>query len=284
MPRADSSQGRSRTRRGAAKSAPQSQRLEVLMTRLIERVIAVGLILGMCGCAGTGSESTSYAPQTVTDTGEMSRARIHTELAAGYLELGNYGVSLQEAGEALKADPNYAPAFSVLGLVYMELRDDRAAEANFQRALRIAPQDSDVNNNFGWFLCQRKREQESIKYFLIALRNPLYPTPDKSWVNAGVCARQAGDITAADDYFQKALKVRPGQPQALLQLADMAYKRKSYPEAKSYLMRIQREVEPTAEFLWLSLRVERAIGDRNAEGSLAFQLRKNFPDSREARA
>jgi type IV pilus assembly protein PilF len=254
------------------------------MTRLIERVIAVGLILGMCGCAGTGSESTSYAPQTVTDTGEMSRARIHTELAAGYLELGNYGVSLQEAGEALKADPNYAPAFSVLGLVYMELRDDRAAEANFQRALRIAPQDSDVNNNFGWFLCQRKREQESIKYFLIALRNPLYPTPDKSWVNAGVCARQAGDITAADDYFQKALKVRPGQPQALLQLADMAYKRKSYPEAKSYLMRIQREVEPTAEFLWLSLRVERAIGDRNAEGSLAFQLRKNFPDSREARA
>jgi type IV pilus assembly protein PilF len=214
----------------------------------------------------------------------MSRARIHTELAAGYLELGNYGVSLQEAGEALKADPNYAPAFSVLGLVYMELRDDRAAEANFQRALRIAPQDSDVNNNFGWFLCQRKREQESIKYFLIALRNPLYPTPDKSWVNAGVCARQAGDITAADDYFQKALKVRPGQPQALLQLADMAYKRKSYPEAKSYLMRIQREVEPTAEFLWLSLRVERAIGDRNAEGSLGFQLRKNFPDSREARA
>ena len=254
------------------------------MTRLIENVLAVGLILGMCGCAGTGSESTSYAPQTVTDTGEMSRARIHTELAAGYLELGNYGVSLQEAGEALKADPNYAPAFSVLGLVYMELRDDRAAEANFQRALRIAPQDSDVNNNFGWFLCQRKREQESIKYFLIALRNPLYPTPDKSWVNAGVCARQAGDITAADDYFQKALKVRPGQPQALLQLADMAYKRKSYPEAKSYLMRIQREVEPTAEFLWLSLRVERAIGDRNAEGSLGFQLRKNFPDSREARA
>ena len=35
--------------------------------------------------------------------------------------------------------------------------------------------------------------------------------------------------------------------------------------------------EPARDF-------ERAIGDRNAEGSLGFQLRKNFPDSREARA
>ncbi len=255
------------------------------MTRLSERlIVAVGMISIICGCSTTGSESTSYAPKAVVDTAELSRARIHTELAAGYLELGNYGVALQEAGEALKADANYAPAFSVLGLVYMELRDDRAAEANFQRALRLDQQDSDINNNYGWFLCQRKREQESIKYFLAALRNPLYATPDKSWVNAGICARQTGDIAGADDYFQKALKVRPGQPQALLQLADIAYKRKSFPEAKSYLIRIPRDVELTAAYLWLSLRVERAIGDRNAEASLGFQLRKNFPESRETRA
>jgi type IV pilus assembly protein PilF len=250
----------------------------------MKRLIAAGLILALCGCASTGTDSTNYAPKATVDSDEMSRARIHTELAAGYLELGNYGVALQEAGEALKADPNFGPAYSVLGLVYMELRDDKAAEANFQRALRNSPQDSDINNNFGWFLCQRKREQESIKYFLAALRNPLYTTPDKSWVNAGICARQAGDAAAADDYFQKALKLRPAQPQALLQLADMAYQRKNFPEAKAYLMRIQREVEPTPALLWLSLRVERALGDRNAEASLGFQLQKNFPQSPEARA
>lgn len=246
--------------------------------------LVAGLMLVLAGCAGTGGDAPSYMPKSAADTDEQARARIHTELAAGYLELGNYGVALQEAAEALKADPNYVPAFSVLGLVYMELRDDKAAEANFQRALRISPYDSDVNNNFGWFLCQRKREQESIKYFLAALRNPLYTTPDKSWVNAGICARQAGDLAAADEYFTKALKVRPTQPQALLQLADMAYKRKSFVEAKSYLARLQRDVEPTAELLWLALRVERGLGDRNAEASLGFQLRKNFPESREARA
>ena len=250
----------------------------------MNKLFAAALMLIVAGCAGTDTDSSVYMPKNVPDSDDQSRARIHTELAAGYFELGNYGVALQEAAEALKSDPNYVAALSVLGLVYMELRDDKAAEANFQRALRISPYDSDVNNNFGWFLCQRKREPESIKYFLSALRNPLYTTPDKSWVNAGICARQAGDLAAADEYFTKALKVRPTQPQALLHLADMAFKRKNYPEAKVLLTRMQRDVEPTAELLWLALRVERHLGDRNAEASLGFQLRKNFPESREARA
>ncbi|MEO7725868.1 MAG: type IV pilus biogenesis/stability protein PilW [Burkholderiales bacterium] len=253
------------------------------MKRLLEPLLAAIFIAGAGGCSTTVSDSAIKVRTTAAETTE-SRAQIHTDLAAGYLELGNYGVAIQEAGEALKADSNFGPAYSVLGLVYMELRDDKQAETNFARALRSSPQDSDINNNYGWYLCQRKREPESIKYFLAALRNPLYPTPDKSWVNAGICARQTGDLVAAEDYFQKALKLRPAQPQALLQLADMAYKRGNYPESKSYLIRIQRDIEPTAAFLWLALRVERAIGERNAEASLGFQLRKNFPESRESRA
>ena len=246
--------------------------------------MAAGLMLIVAGCASTRPEPASYAPQSGADTNVQTRTHIHTQLAAGYLELGNYGVALQEASEALKSDPNFALALNVLGLVYMELRDDQAAEASFQRALRVSPLDSDTNNNYGWFLCQRKREQESIKYFLAALRNPLYTTPDKSWVNAGICARQAGDLANAEDYFQKALKIRPAQPQALFQIADLAYRRRNYPEAKTYLMRLQRDDALTAEMLWLALRVERGLGDRNAEASLGFQLRRNFPDSREARA
>jgi type IV pilus assembly protein PilF len=247
-------------------------------------LLAPALMLIVAGCAGSNPETASYAPQSGADSDAQTRARIHTELAAGYLELGNYGVALQEAAEALKSEPNYAPALSVLGLVYMELRDDKAAEANFQRALRVSPLDSDANHNYGTFLCRRQREQESIKYFLAALRNPLYSTPERSWVNAGVCARQSGDLSAAEEYFQKALKLRPTEPQALYEMADIAYKRKNYSEAKAYLGRMQTDAAPTAGMLWLALRVERGLGNRNGEASLGFQLRKNFPDSREARS
>jgi type IV pilus assembly protein PilF len=81
------------------------------------------------------------------------RARLHTELAAGYFELGNIGVALEEVKEALRADPNYSPANNVAGLVYSQLKEDALAEQSFQRALSLSPGDYDANNNYGEFLC-----------------------------------------------------------------------------------------------------------------------------------
>ena len=122
-------------------------------------LIAAGLMLIVAGCAGTGQEPSGLPPQGGIETDAQARARAHADLAAGYFELGSYAVALEEATEALKSDPNYVPALNVLGLVYMELREEKSAETSFQRALRISPFDSDTNNNYGWFLCQRKREQ-----------------------------------------------------------------------------------------------------------------------------
>jgi type IV pilus assembly protein PilF len=256
------------------------------MTRLSAGSLGALLLslLSLTACELPDRKRSDYAPAEAAPSDAQTRARVHTELASGYYEIGNFGVALQEASEALKADASYGPAYNVLGLVYMELREDRPAESNFQQALRLNPLDSDANNNYGWFLCQRKREQESVKYFLAALRNPLYQTPDKSWVNAGICSRQAGDIAGAQSYFERALKARPDQPQALFNLADLAYQRSQYAQAKIYLTQLQRMVTPNPELLWLALRVERRLGDRSAEESLGFQLTKNFPTSAQARS
>jgi type IV pilus assembly protein PilF len=93
-----------------------------------------------------------------------------------------------------------------------------------------------------------------------------------------------GDAAGAAEFFQLALKVRPDQPQALYQMADLAYGRGDYGEARSYLGRLTKVALPNAETLWLGVRVERRLGDRNSEASYAQRLRKQFPDSREARA
>jgi len=254
----------------------------------MKRLLAVGLLLAIAGCAGNsnGPPKAEYAPKPRADADKamMTRAQLHTELAANYYGIGNYAVALQEADEALKADPDYVAAYSVLGLIYAALHDDRSAEDSFQRALRIDAGDPDANNNYGWFLCQRKREQEGIKYFLTALRNPLYQTPEKAWLNAGICARQIGDLTSAQDYFSQVLKARPAEPQVLYYMADMAYKRGDFAGAKSYLAHLPSDPASSPEVLWLALRVERKLGDQASETSYGFQLRKNFPNSPEAQA
>jgi len=211
------------------------------------------------------------------------RSRIHTELAAGYLELGNFGVALEEAGEALKGNPDYAPAYGVYGLIYMQLRDDEKADASFRRALRIAPDDPEINNNYGFYLCVRKREKEGLERLLAAAKNPLYKTPERAWANAGSCALQRGETAAAEDHFKNALRLNPGQIEALFNLASIEYGRGNTIEAKRYMTQLVRRVNnPNAQVLWLGLRIERKLGDRNSEASYGAQLRRSFPDSREA--
>jgi len=250
----------------------------------MKRLIAAGLLLAAGGCASSGPATTDYTPKQPSGAKVVARAQSHADLAAGYYELGKYAIALEEANAATQIAPDYAPAYRVLGITYAALRDDRNAEQSFQRALRLDPADPDNNDSYGLFLCQRKREQEGIKYFLTALRNPLYTMPEKSWVNAGVCADQSGDTAAAEDYFQKAIRLNPLQPQALYHMAEIAYRRGDYPAAKSYLLRLPPEVAPNAKLLWLQLRIERRLGDRDAEASYGFQLRKNFPDAPETQS
>jgi type IV pilus assembly protein PilF len=248
-------------------------------------VLMIAILAG-AGCA-VQPAAPELQPDLVTtgaETDARMRARIHTELAAGYFELGNLSVALEEINIALRIDSGYSPAYNVAGLIYTALKEDRLAEQNFNQALRINPSDSDAHNNYGWFLCQRGREKEAIRHFMEALRNPLYRTPDRSYVNAGLCSRRIADAVNAENYFQSALKANPNNPQALYNLADMAFARGDNDLSKAYLTRLVHISRPSAEVLWLGVRLGRRLGDRHAEESYALQLRTNFPESREARA
>lgn len=244
------------------------------------------LLVFLAACAGQPKSSTGLNPPQAAPkpASPQDRARIHTELAALYYSKANYGVALQESTIAVEADPQYGPAYNVLGLVQMELKEDAAADRSFQQALAINPNDSEANNNYGWFLCNRGREKESIAFFLAAIRNPLYQTPELAYTNAGLCSRKLGNDKEAESYLLQALKLQPGQPRALQALADIHYQRGDYKGAKELVTRFLEVAQPTPEILWLGLLSARGLGDRNAEASYGLQLRRRFPDSKEALA
>jgi type IV pilus assembly protein PilF len=257
------------------------------MNRPILKGLAVLVLLA--GCAGGPIMDTTTPQPTKSTTSDSDadargRARIHTELAAGYLDLKNLAIALEEAGIAQRSDPTYGPAYNVAAMIYIELRNDVLAEQNFQQALKINRQDPDANNNYGAFLCQRKREAEGIRHFMAAVSDPLYQQPERSYVNAGLCARRRGDMAEAEGYFRGALKFQPNQIQALYQLADMAYVRANYPDARLHLQRLVPVSSGSPEILWLMLRTERRLGGGNSVDSLTHQLRTNFPASKEAQA
>ena len=240
------------------------------------------LALSMAGCVAHSDGGYGSTPQHAISREEAS-AKIHTELAAQYYDRGQLGVALEELSLALQSKSDYAPAYNVRGLVRMALHEDQQADEDFQYSLRLNNNDPDSHNNYGWFLCKRGKELDSIKHFMAALKNPLYSTPGKAYLNAGLCSMKAGNTKDAEEFLQNALTAQPNMPEALLALSNLDFTKEDYAGAKSYFMLFKRNnVSPlTAENLWLAVRIERKLGDKIAENSYAMQLRKNFPDARE---
>jgi len=210
------------------------------------------------------------------------RAQLHTELGAGYYERGQMDVALEELNLAVKIDPNYAPAYNIFGLVYAVLGEDRKAEQAFAQALKLAPNDSEIHHNWGWYLCQHHREREALAEFEIAVRNPLYRTPEIALVNAGRCS-QSFDEAAAENYYRRALAVQPGNPLASLGLAQIAYRNRRYDEARTWMKGVMLTTNPPPEGLRLGACIERKLGDKQAELSYISQLKNRYPEAPETK-
>ncbi len=233
----------------------------------------------LCICLGL----LAARPAMAEGEREQKLADIHTQLASAYYARGQYGVALEEVKSAMEAVSEYAPAYNVRGLIYTDLKEWATAEENFLRAIKLEPLNSDANHNYGWYLCsKRNKYAESVKYFYAALKNPLYKTPEKSLQQAGNCALKAGDLATAEDALQKADRLQPNNPQSLLSLAQLAWRKGQAATARDLLFQQGKLTAATAESLWLSVRVEHKLGNAEPEVGFTKELKTRFPDSEEA--
>lgn len=254
------------------------------MTRAI-LIPFILLILGCAGGAGTRPPAAELPVSEQAPVGDMqNRAKAHADLGMLYYEAGNTGVALQEARLALQADGAYAPAHNLLGLIHMLLDERPQAQASFEQAYRLAPGDPEIANNYGLLLCREGREREAIELFLSAARNPLYKTPSRPYTNAGLCSLRMKDEKGAEDFFLRAAKLDAKNVQAIYHLSSLALRRGDLFNARKYLGDIHSQIEPNAETLWLGVRIERKIGDRQAEAGYASQLRRKFAGTAEHQA
>lgn len=237
------------------------------------------------GCAsGSASGPGGSKGDIVTDSDEPDsrrRARIRLELAIGYFEQGQTTVALDELKQSIGADPNFAPAHNLRGLIYMRLADPALAEESFRRALAINPRDADVLHNYGWLLCQQARYPDSYKTFSQAIAMPLYGGRAKSWMAQGLCQMKAGQSADAELSFQRSYELDAGNPVTGYNLASLLFQRGELVRAQFYVRRLNNSDLANSESLWLGIKVERALDNRDAMGQLAGQLKKRFARSRE---
>jgi type IV pilus assembly protein PilF len=246
----------------------------------------VAALTEVAGCASKmgGSTSGPTGGEIVTDSDEpenRKRARIRLELAVGYFEQGQTTVALDELKQSLLADPSYAEAYSLRGLIYMRLNDFRFSEESFKRALAISPRDSNIMHNLGWLYCQEARYPEAQQLFSRALENPQYGERAKTYRAQGLCQARAGQLAEAEQSLLKSYEFDAGNPVTAYNLATMLFQRGDFVRAQFYVRRLNNSQLANAESLWLGIKVERRLENLDAMNQLAAQLTKRFSKSRE---
>ena len=249
--------------------------------------LAAACALGLLtACAGAGGGSGRAELKTASDqTAIEKRANIRLQLAVGYYQQGKYDIALDEIKQALAADPNFADAYGMRALIYTAMGQVALADDNYRHAMRLAPGNPELANNYGAFLCQTaNRPAEAMPQFEAALKNTSYQTPVSALVNAGVCSLKTKNFDAAERYLLDALRYNPQLPAVSSGLARVYFERRDYQRAGFFINRLT-EVSTldnlSADALWLALRVQRKLGERSMEASLVAQLRRRFPGSPE---
>ena len=243
------------------------------MSKHIHRFCSVLTLLLLTACASSQHKEKTH-----------DAAVYNVQLGLAYLEQGDLERAKDKLDRAVNQDPNSADVRSARAQLFARLGEKEKADAEFRAALRLAPQDPRMVNNYAVYLCQNGRSEEGVKRFLEAARNPLYPTPEAAYTNAGVCLRSAKRDDEARANFMRALQLRPNFAEAQFQLANLQLDHGELVPARTGIDNFIGTYNATADLLLLGVRIARAQGDRLAAQRYARKLQLDFPGTDQARA
>lgn len=249
------------------------------MHRLIRWGAALLAAMALAGCVTHTERVFSQPPSP------EKALKQRVELARQYIGEGNWDDAKRNLQKAYQIDPKNAEVHEAFALVYQSTGEQELAEDHFEQAIRIDRGFSRARNNYAAFLYSQRRFGEAEKQLEYVVKDPLYNARPRAFVNLGLCRLQLFDNTGAEEAFRRALAMDRTNSVALLETAILRYEAEDYPAAEKYYGIYRTAVrQQSARALWLGIRLARAEGDLNAEGSYAMALRNLYPDSAEYQA
>jgi len=234
-------------------------------------LLSISVFIGAC--------ASSQTDDSYDENKKRKAAESNTSLGLEYMNRGQYEVSLGKLKKAVKEDPDYAPAHTVMAVLYERIGEDRLAGQQYRKAYEADPADGDVNNNYAIYLCKSGENNNAIDHFLKALDDPFYSSPSVALTNAGSCALSRGEMAVADDFLRRALKIEPGFPDALMSMSRLNYKQQNYLKSRAFMQRYEAVAVHDAASLLLAYRIEKALGAGKSAYKYKLILESNFPKS-----
>jgi Flp pilus assembly protein TadD len=185
------------------------------------------------GAATAPAQQGAPVAAVLPPTPESNKAGENYTKAVEAAQAGRYEEAKTLLEGILAQFPNLAPAHYNLGYVLQNLKDWKAAEAEYQRVTELEPGKSD---GFMAMAAVREldgRSQEAAEGLFAAAAN--FPQDAKFQYALGITSMNAGKAAEGEAALKKAAELDPSNPEPLFHLATIAVGNNRVPEAVSLL-------------------------------------------------
>lgn len=251
-----------------------------IITALKTATITALLTLFLVACTTTGSEKNVVKRKKSPNLKEASE--LNVQLAVGYIQRKQYKPAKEKLIKAIDQDSDNFEAYKTLAYLYALLGLTDKAEEQYNIALESNPDDADLSNSYGAFLCSIGKLDEAQEKLKAAYSNPFYEGVYLAESNAGSCFIKQGEYKKAEKLLRKSLRIQPKLPGSLISMAEVGIKTERYLMARAYIQRYHEVRQASPDSLWIQIQAEKALGAKEHYMKYARQLINDFPDSDEA--
>jgi len=231
-------------------------------------LLSLFYFLSACSTVKSLSSSANDDDERITQA-----AKINTQLGIAYLQNNNITRAKQKLLLALDEAPNIPETWYSMAY-YLEATGNKPeAEKYYLKALKIAPNRGDAQNNYGTFLCRSGAYQSAVERFLLAVKDPDYLDAADAYENAGLCSLKIPDNKQASQYLQQALLVDPSRTSVIIELAELDYKSGKYHAARARLTQL---IAPTPQSVELSNRINVELAKQNLAKYAKLDAKKSM--------
>ncbi|MBC3766235.1 type IV pilus biogenesis/stability protein PilW [Neptunicella marina] len=238
------------------------------------------LVFAIALLSACASQPTEPAFKSSDGFDHIEAAKTRISLGLTYLKNDNYKQAKFNLDKALQFAPKLADTHLGLGYYYQHVGENALADQAYQTALKLKPNDADIANSYGAFLCQAGKYPQAKKYFLQAINTPDYIRAAETYENLALCSQNDGQVEDTISYLESALKHDPSRSKSIVMLIQLLIDQQRWTEAKKRLMDYEKAGSVSAETIWFWVQIETGLGNperAQAYGKMLVQMYPRHP-------
>jgi tetratricopeptide (TPR) repeat protein len=173
---------------------------------------------------------------------KLTPAEIEYQSAQQYMNMESYYSAAEHLEKAVKLDPEYLEAWTMLGTAYMNVKKYKEAVDAFLKAHELEPSNKSLISSLGYNYLSLNDLDNAEKYYGILTEQDSLDYNGN--IHLGFIAKSRGNVDAALDFYRKALKSKPSDSVTLGTIASLYLEKGDKKKEVEYLQKAY-EADPS---------------------------------------